>query len=188
MVLMRVLRTRAALLRAASASSSVAVARVTLRRQLLAASSARFASSSPSTPAVASTAKDAKDATAKAVENAAAAAAEESVDDVKIDLSTVGAEDAKVLTIADVLNAREQELTTNKALVDFEEWESISGTETVHDAVALMVERNIGSLIVMEANEGIVGIVTERDVLKKTSPRTVIHEEKVVHDVMSSHI
>ncbi|KAJ8542591.1 hypothetical protein ON010_g12223 [Phytophthora cinnamomi] len=51
-----------------------------------------------------------------------------------------------------------------------------------------MVERNIGSLIVTEAQEGIVGIVTERDILKKTSPRTVLGEEKFVHDVMSSHI
>lgn len=35
---------------------------------------------------------------------------------------------------------------------------------------------------------GIVGIVTERDILKKISPRTVLSEEKFVHDVMSSHI
>ncbi|RLN57258.1 hypothetical protein BBP00_00007600 [Phytophthora kernoviae] len=118
----------------------------------------------------------------------ATAAVDDAVDDVKIDLSAVGAEDAKVLTIADVLNAREQELMTNKGLMDFEEWESISGTETVDEAVALMAERNIGSLIVTEEKEGIVGIVTERDVVKKISPRTVMSEEKLVHDVMSSHI
>lgn len=58
----------------------------------------------------------------------------------------------------------------------------------MHDAVLTMVERNIGSLIVTEAKEGIVGIVTERDILKKISPRTVLSEEKFVHDVMSSHI
>lgn len=58
----------------------------------------------------------------------------------------------------------------------------------MHDAVLTMVERNIGSLIVTEAKEGIVGIVTERDILKKISPRTVLNEEKFVHDVMSSHI
>ncbi|KAE9187422.1 hypothetical protein PF002_g25602, partial [Phytophthora fragariae] len=39
-----------------------------------------------------------------------------------------------------------------------------------------------------EAKEGIVGIVTERDILKKMSPRTVLSEEKFVHDVMSSPI
>ena len=47
---------------------------------------------------------------------------------VTIDLGTVGAEDAKILTIADVLNAREREIATNKTLLDFEEWESIRGT------------------------------------------------------------
>ncbi|KAG2530486.1 hypothetical protein JM18_002100 [Phytophthora kernoviae] len=126
--------------------------------------------------------------TASTVLADATAAVDDAVDDVKIDLSAVGAEDAKVLTIADVLNAREQELMTNKGLMDFEEWESISGTETVDEAVALMAERNIGSLIVTEEKEGIVGIVTERDVVKKISPRTVMSEEKLVHDVMSSHI
>ncbi|CEG43071.1 inosine-5-monophosphate dehydrogenase [Plasmopara halstedii] len=108
--------------------------------------------------------------------------------DVKIDLSTIGAEKAKVLTVADVLNAREKELALNKTLFDFEEWESIAGTETVHDAVLAMVGRNTGSLIVTEAHEGIVGIITERDILKKISPRTVMTEEKHVRDVMSSHI
>jgi CBS domain-containing protein len=58
----------------------------------------------------------------------------------------------------------------------------------VHDAVALMVERDIGSLIVTEENEGIVGIVTERDVLTKLSPRTAHSAEKLVRDIMSSHI
>lgn len=58
----------------------------------------------------------------------------------------------------------------------------------MHDAVALMVERNIGSLIVTEESAGVVGIVTERDVLTKLSPRSVHSEEKLVRDIMSSHI
>ncbi|KAE8877594.1 hypothetical protein PF005_g15216 [Phytophthora fragariae] len=179
-MLSRVLRARGALLRATSSALAVSAAptRTAVRRQLLAASCARWNSSATPTPL----AKESD--TASAVSDAAA----DPADSVKIDLGTVGAEDAKVLTIADVLNAREQELATNKALFDFEEWESIAGSETVHDAVLTMVERNIGSLIVTEAKEGIVGIVTERDILKKISPRTVLSEEKFVHDVMSSHI
>lgn len=124
-------------------------------------------------------------AAAKIIEPAVEA---DPVDNVKIDLGTIGAEKAKVLTIADVLNAREHEPNQNQSLFDFEEWESIAGTETVHDAVLTMVERNTGSLIVTEAQEGIVGIITERDILKKISPRTVMTEEKLVRDVMSSHI
>ena len=60
--------------------------------------------------------------------------------------------------------------------------------ETVHDAVLTMTQRNIGSLIVTEATEGIVGIVTERDIIKKISPKTVLQDEKYVRDIMSSHI
>ncbi|CAH0521841.1 unnamed protein product [Peronospora belbahrii] len=112
----------------------------------------------------------------------------DSVDNVKIDLGTVGAEDAKVLTIADVLNTRELKVTSKKTLIDFEGWESIAGTETVHDAVLTMTQRNIGSLIVTEAKEGIVGIVTERDIINKISPRKILREEKFVRDIMSSHI
>ncbi|KAI9918633.1 hypothetical protein PsorP6_011863 [Peronosclerospora sorghi] len=110
------------------------------------------------------------------------------VDHIKIDLGTIGAEDATVVTIADILNARERDVATNKALVDFEAWESIAGSETIHDAVVTMVERTVGSLIVTDVKEGIVGIVTERDILKKVSPRTVLQEKKVVRDIMSSHI
>lgn len=181
----RVLRARSTLVRATSRTMAVSSApsrSVTARHQLLAASCARW-NSSTSTP-VAEVKKD-SDSAAAAAEDATEP---DPVDNVKIDLGTIGAEDAKVWTIADVLNAREQELATNKALFDFEEWESIAGTETVHDAVLTMVERNIGSLIVTKAQEGIVGIVTERDILKKISPRTVMTEEKFVHNVMSSHI
>lgn len=158
---------------------------VPARRQLLAACSTRWNSGTPTIPSNTAASAALADATASATPaQQAAATLDNAADDVKIDLSAVGAEDAKVLTIADVLNAREQD----QKLVDFEEWESIAGTETVHDAIALMVERNIGSLIVTEQKEGIVGIVTERDVLKKISPRAVMTEEKLVHDVMSSHI
>ncbi|POM74932.1 Hypothetical protein PHPALM_8026, partial [Phytophthora palmivora] len=189
-MLSRVLRVRA-LVRASSSvlPLSTATPRISVaRRQLLAASGARWNTSassqvSASTSTLAAAKKDDESA---ALSDAADVS--DPADNVKIDLGTIGAEDAKVLTIADVLNAREQELATNTALVDFEEWESIAGTETVHDAVLTMVERNIGSLIVTEAKEGIVGIVTERDILKKISPRTVMTEEKFVHDVMSSHI
>ncbi|KAL4168494.1 hypothetical protein KRP22_011893 [Phytophthora ramorum] len=182
-MLSRVLRARGALVRASSSvlTASAAPSRsAAVRRQLLAASCLRW-NTSTATPTLASAAK-------KEADSGPVSEVTDPADSVKIDLGTVGAEDAKILTIADVLNAREQELATNKALFDFEEWESIIGTETVHDAVLTMVERNIGSLIVTEEKEGIVGIVTERDILKKISPRTVLNEEKFVHDVMSSHI
>jgi CBS-domain-containing membrane protein len=46
----------------------------------------------------------------------------------------------------------------------------------------------MGSLIVTEEQQGIVGIVTERDIMKKTSPRDILEKEYSVKDIMSSHI
>uniref|UniRef100_K3W5B0 CBS domain-containing protein n=1 Tax=Globisporangium ultimum (strain ATCC 200006 / CBS 805.95 / DAOM BR144) TaxID=431595 RepID=K3W5B0_GLOUD len=119
--------------------------------------------------------------------HAAASATGKDVDNVKIDLSTVGAETTRVLTIADVLNTREQQFA-NGPTSQFDEWESISGSQNVFDAIELMVKRNMRSLIVTEESSGIVGIITERDILKKTSPRTVLAQETAVRDIMSSHI
>lgn len=51
----------------------------------------------------------------------------EDVDNVMIDLSTIGAETTRVLTIADVLNTREQQVA-NGPSTSFEEWESLPGS------------------------------------------------------------
>ncbi|TYZ60091.1 hypothetical protein PybrP1_000672 [[Pythium] brassicae (nom. inval.)] len=139
---------------------------------------------STATPSAASTASPTVPAAAAASSAAPAPTAADDVDNVKIDLSTVGAETSRVLTIADVLTSREQ----SGAAGLFEEWESISGSRSVHDAVELMVKFNMRSLIVTEENAGIVGMVTERDVLRKTSPRTILTQETQVRDIMSSHI
>ncbi|RHY84978.1 hypothetical protein DYB37_006279 [Aphanomyces astaci] len=50
-----------------------------------------------------------------------------------------------------------------------------------------MVQRNIGSLIVTQENQGVVGIVTERDILVK-GKETAEHEELAVKDIMSKRI
>lgn len=58
---------------------------------------------------------------------------------------------------------------------------SITPTATVYDALKLMADKNIGSLLVMEGSE-IVGIVTERDYARKiallgrASPQTPVRE------------
>jgi signal-transduction protein with cAMP-binding, CBS, and nucleotidyltransferase domain len=150
-----------------------------------------------------------------------------------VELKDVGAETTKVLTIADVLTHREAQLAQQGTAVKyFDQWESISGSvrsqrlciqwhrllltkrlygqHTIQDAIDMMVESNIGSLIVTEGafawprfwnlggselfvgfveNGGIVGIVTERDVMKKTSPRSLTEDtEKPVKDIMSAQI
>ena len=61
---------------------------------------------------------------------------------------------------------------------------STQGTGRVNDAMNLMVEKNIGSVVVKEDGE-IVGIVTERDVLKKCCPQAECNI-MTAKDVMSS--
>jgi CBS domain-containing protein len=61
---------------------------------------------------------------------------------------------------------------------------SVRATDGVNDAMKLMVEKNIGSVVVTEDGE-MVGIVTERDVLKKCCPRAECDVMKA-RDVMSS--
>ncbi|KAF1313517.1 Inosine-5-monophosphate dehydrogenase, partial [Globisporangium splendens] len=145
--------------------------------------------SSPISPAVDAkvTGTTVSSSTKAADPNAATNATGKDVDNVKIDLSTVGAETTRVLTIADVLNTREQQFA-NGPTSHFDEWESIPGSQNVYDAIELMVKRNMRSLIVTEESSGIVGIITERDILKKTSPRTVLTQETAVRNIMSSHI
>jgi CBS domain-containing protein len=64
---------------------------------------------------------------------------------------------------------------------------SIAPTAAVFDALKLMADKNIGSLLVMESGK-IVGIFTERDYARKivlmgrTSPQTLVRE------VMSSNV
>ncbi|TMW67812.1 hypothetical protein Poli38472_007484 [Pythium oligandrum] len=122
---------------------------------------------------------------------AAAAAPATPVEDEKpIDLKSVGAETSTVLTIADVLSRREQEFTQQGAgATYFDEWESIPATHTIQEAVNVMVECKMGSLIVTEDTTGIVGIVTERDVMTKTSPRAIPTEfQRPVKEITSSQI
>ena len=64
---------------------------------------------------------------------------------------------------------------------------SIEPDATVHDAVVMMVEANVGSLLVISDDE-IVGIITERDYLRRVAlserPQQTIH----VSEVMSAPV
>lgn len=63
----------------------------------------------------------------------------------------------------------------------------IASDATVFDAVKLMVERNIGALLVTDADE-ITGIFTERDYLRRIAVEGRRSRDTLVREVMSSPV
>ena len=63
----------------------------------------------------------------------------------------------------------------------------IDGDATVFEAITLMVEANVGSLLVSDEGE-IVGIMTERDYLRRVTLEGRTDKETPVRDIMSSPV
>jgi CBS domain-containing protein len=64
---------------------------------------------------------------------------------------------------------------------------SVAPDATVYDAVALMAEKNIGALVVMQG-EQLVGIISERDYTRKVMLRGKRSRETQVSEIMSSQL
>ena len=64
---------------------------------------------------------------------------------------------------------------------------TIAPTASVFDAVKLMADKNIGALLVMEA-EKIVGIITERDYARKIVLMSRSSKDTPVRDIMTSTV
>jgi CBS domain-containing protein len=64
---------------------------------------------------------------------------------------------------------------------------SVKVTETVFDAINLMAQVNIGAVLVQK-NETIAGIFTERDYLQKIALKSVSSQETPVGEVMTSPV
>ena len=63
----------------------------------------------------------------------------------------------------------------------------IDGDATVFEAITIMVEANVGSLLVSDEDE-IVGIMTERDYLRRVTLEGRTDKETPVRDIMSSPV
>lgn len=63
----------------------------------------------------------------------------------------------------------------------------VDADATVFDAIALMAERNIGSLLVME-DDSLAGIVTERDYARKVVLRGKASPTTPVREIMNAHV
>jgi CBS domain-containing protein len=64
---------------------------------------------------------------------------------------------------------------------------SIAPDATVYDAIALMAEKNVGALLVME-NEELVGIVSERDYSRKVMLRGKTSRNSTVREIMTTEL
>ncbi|MDX5421437.1 MAG: CBS domain-containing protein [Hymenobacteraceae bacterium] len=63
---------------------------------------------------------------------------------------------------------------------------AVDPTSTVYNALELMVEKNVGALLVLD-DEKFVGIFTERDYARKVILRGKASRETLVQEIMSEH-
>ena len=64
---------------------------------------------------------------------------------------------------------------------------TVSPGATVYDALALMAEKEIGALVVVE-NSKMVGIISERDYARKVILKGKSSKETLVRDIMTSDV
>ena len=65
---------------------------------------------------------------------------------------------------------------------------SISPGDSVFDAIKLMADRSIGSLVVMDEHGKLVGIVTERDYARKVIIKGRSSGDTMVSDIMTTDV
>lgn len=65
---------------------------------------------------------------------------------------------------------------------------TVGGSATVHDAVMRLNKYNVGSLVVTADNGTVVGIITERDILREVAERCEKIMDRLVIDVMSRDV
>ncbi len=65
---------------------------------------------------------------------------------------------------------------------------TIESHRTVHEAIRSLVANNIGALLVISADDQLVGIFTERDILREVAERSGQLRETSVGDVMTRNV
>jgi CBS domain-containing protein len=65
---------------------------------------------------------------------------------------------------------------------------TIGADRTICDAVKALVEKSIGSLLVLDEKDAIAGIITERDILKQCNQGIESFKEIKIKDVMTKDV
>ena len=61
----------------------------------------------------------------------------------------------------------------------------IKSNQSIHEAIELLVENKIGSLVVVDSPGEVTGIITERDIFQMTSRHYIDFKNMTVNDYMS---
>lgn len=64
---------------------------------------------------------------------------------------------------------------------------SVSPDATVYDAIAMMAEKNVGALLVMD-NDNLAGIISERDYSRKVMLKGKTSRNSFVHEIMTTEL
>lgn len=64
---------------------------------------------------------------------------------------------------------------------------SISPTATIHDALVLMAEKDVGALVVVEGNK-LAGIISERDYVRRAAHIDKVSNDVAVREIMTSDV
>ncbi|NIN73132.1 MAG: CBS domain-containing protein [Gemmatimonadetes bacterium] len=65
---------------------------------------------------------------------------------------------------------------------------TVGGSATLHDAIMRLNKHNIGGLVVTAENGVVVGIITERDILREVVERCEEVKDRLVADVMTRDV
>ncbi|MFQ5705875.1 MAG: CBS domain-containing protein [bacterium] len=65
---------------------------------------------------------------------------------------------------------------------------TINMEQSIQETIQSLVMHNIGALLVLDDQEKLVGIISERDILRKNANQTVILKDTKVKDVMTSNL
>ena len=80
------------------------------------------------------------------------------------------------MKIKDVLASKGREVLT------------INGSKTTHDAIQILVEHNIGALLILADKGKLEGILSERDILRESAERDKMLRTTKVSQVMTENI
>ncbi|RMD94862.1 MAG: CBS domain-containing protein [Calditrichaeota bacterium] len=78
-----------------------------------------------------------------------------------------------MMKIKDILESKGHEVIT------------INMNKTVHDAIKVLVEHNIGALLVLDDKGELQGIISERDILRESAERSHLLKQTKVKDIMT---